>query len=377
LAYFKYTNFAIEILNLILPNDLAALSIKMPIGISFYTFQTMSYVIDVYQDASKIQHNYIKVLFYIVFFPQLVAGPILNYHDVADMINDREITQDKTTYGIKRFIYGLSKIVLLSVPMKSIADAVFFADSASLNIISAWIGAFCYSFQIFFDFSGYSDCAIGLGSIFGFKFNENFNYPYISGSIQEFWRRWHISLSTWFRLYVYIPLGGNRKGQVRTLINLSIVFLLTGLWHGASFNFIIWGVLHGIFRILEQTGILNVKSWNKVLAHGYVIFVVTFTFVIFNCVRMDTFFTMTSALFTGFSFTQRNISFLYELLKPSNIFLFMVCIVMSMPVGEFLKSKFKKLPIHRFAYVGSYVLLILCMLSLSTEAFVPNIYFVF
>jgi alginate O-acetyltransferase complex protein AlgI len=240
LGIFKYAGFGAEMLNRLPFLSVSIPDIALPIGISFYTFQAMSYVIDAYKSPDYIQKSLFKVALYITFFPQLVAGPIVKYYDFADQIDRRETNPKMTAEGIKRFITGLSKKLLIANTMAYAADYVYDLDTAELSIPLAWLGALSYLFQIYFDFSGYSDMAIGLGAMFGFTFKENFNYPYISQSMQEFWRRWHISVSTWFKEYLYIPLGGNRKGKVRTALNKLIVFFCTGLWHGASLNFILW-----------------------------------------------------------------------------------------------------------------------------------------
>ena len=261
LIYFKYFNFLIDNCNNLFHANFEPLNIIMPIGISFYTFQALSYVIDVYRGECNVQKDIYKLALYICLFPQLIAGPIVKYHDIAEQIDSREVNFEKVSYGVKRFIIGLSKKMLIANTMGAIADKIFIQDPHTFSHLTAWLGAIAYSFQLYFDFSGYSDMAIGLGAIFGFKFLENFNYPYISKSITEFWRRWHISLSTWFKQYVYISLGGNRVGKLKTLRNLGIVFLLTGIWHGAAWNFVIWGIWHGIFIILEKT--LNIKEFEK------------------------------------------------------------------------------------------------------------------
>ena len=256
--------------------------IVLPIGISFYTFQAMSYVIDAYKSPDYIQKNIFKVALYITFFPQLVAGPIVKYSDFAHQIDNRKHTPQMTAEGIKRFITGLSKKLLIANTMAYAADYVYSLDTSELSIPLAWLGALSYLFQIYFDFSGYSDMAIGLGAMFGFTFKENFNYPYISQNMQEFWRRWHISVSTWFKEYLYIPLGGNRKGKVRTAINKLIVFFCTGLWHGASLNFIVWGLLNGVFLMIESYGIINTKKWFRPLGHIYALLVTILAFVFFR-----------------------------------------------------------------------------------------------
>ena len=253
LGYFKYFNFFMDIFGALAGAEAIEFSqVLLPIGISFYTFQALSYIIDLYWGKIKVQKSYLNLALYIAFFPQLIAGPIVRYQDIQDQIATRTLTKEKTAYGIKRFIYGLSKKVLIANTLALVADNIYALDSASISTGMAWIASICYTLQIYFDFSGYSDMAIGLGKMFGFNFIENFNYPYTALSIRDFWRRWHISLSTWFREYLYIPLGGNRKGTLRTYLNLFIVFFVTGLWHGASWNFVVWGIYNGVFLVIER-----------------------------------------------------------------------------------------------------------------------------
>ena len=252
LIYFKYFNFLIDNINLLFRTHIDFIKVIMPIGISFYTFQALSYVVDVYRKEVKAQRNILDLALYIVMFPQLVAGPIVKYHDVEEQITNRTTDFNMIVTGSKRFICGLAKKVLIANTMGAIADKIFGLSVGEVTPLTAWLGGFAYSFQLFFDFSGYSDMAIGLGLIFGFKYLENFNFPYISKSISEFWRRWHISLSTWFKQYVYITLGGNRSGLFKTCRNLGIVFLLTGIWHGANWTFIVWGIWNGFFIIVER-----------------------------------------------------------------------------------------------------------------------------
>jgi len=288
LIYFKYFNFLIDNCNNLFHASFDVLHIVMPIGISFYTFQAISYIIDVYRGECKAQKDIYKLALFICLFPQLIAGPIVKYHDVAQQIDERVVDFEKVDLGVKRFIIGLSKKMLIANTMGVIADKIFIQDPHTFTPAIAWLGAIAYSFQLYFDFSGYSDMALGLGLIFGFQFMENFNYPYISKSITEFWRRWHISLSTWFKQYVYIPLGGNRHGKLKTLRNLGIVFLLTGIWHGAAWNFIIWGAWHGFFIIIEK--IINIKefeqkytqNWVKFLQHIYCILAFVIGWVMFR-----------------------------------------------------------------------------------------------
>ena len=257
LGYFKYFNFAADTWNKILTmfhstSTFAPKEIALPIGISFYTFQALSYVADVYRGEVKAQKNYVHMLLYISFFPQLIAGPIVKYHDVERQINCRSITADKFVCGIRRFCCGLGKKVLLANTFAQVVDDVYSRNLDEVSRKVLWFAALLYMLQIYFDFSGYSDMAIGLGKMFGFDFQENFNYPYTAVSVKDFWRRWHISLSSWFRDYLYIPLGGNRKGRGKTYRNLLTVFFLTGLWHGAGWSFVLWGLYHGAFLILER-----------------------------------------------------------------------------------------------------------------------------
>jgi alginate O-acetyltransferase complex protein AlgI len=287
ISVFKYANFLVDNLNTLLPqvgaSPIELAPIHLPIGISFFTFQAMSYVVDVYRRDASVQRNPLNIGLYIALFPQLIAGPIIRYHDIAAQLIRRRVRLDDFSYGIERFIVGLGKKVLIANQVAIIADQVFSIPYETLTPGVAWLGVLCYTLQIYFDFSGYSDMAIGLGRMFGFHFLENFNYPYISRSIREFWRRWHISLSSWFRDYLYIPLGGNHGGPLRTYLNLLIVFFLCGLWHGASWNFVIWGLLHGLFLVIERLGfekILN-RCWSP-LRYLYVMLVVCIGWVFFR-----------------------------------------------------------------------------------------------
>ena len=252
LGVFKYSGFVIENINALFGADIAVRPLALPIGISFYTFQSISYLVDIYRGVCAPQKNIIKMGLFISFFPQLIAGPILKYYDIAAQIDNREVTKAKFNEGASRFLIGLAKKVVIANIMAKTADEVFGLNMADMSTQEAWIGIIAYTFQIYFDFSGYSDMAIGLGKMFGFQINENFNYPYIASSIKDFWRRWHISLSSWFKEYLYIPLGGNREGTLKTYRNLMIVFFMTGLWHGASWNFVVWGLWHGLFIVLER-----------------------------------------------------------------------------------------------------------------------------
>ncbi|MEE1218487.1 MAG: MBOAT family O-acyltransferase [Ruminococcus sp.] len=274
LAVFKYTGMITETLNMLPFLNIPELEISLPIGISFYTFQTMSYVIDVYRDDAPVSKSFINFGTYVALFPQLIAGPIVRYRDVAYQLEHRKETVSQFNKGVKLFMVGLGKKVLIANQMGNLTEAMFSAVAPN-GVVGTWIGMIAYSFQLYFDFSGYSDMACGLGNMLGFEFLKNFNYPYISKSITEFWRRWHISLSTWFKEYVYIPLGGNRKGAKRQVLNLIIVWGLTGLWHGASWNFLLWGLYYGVLLILEKFVLKKLlDKLPSVLQHLYTIFIV-------------------------------------------------------------------------------------------------------
>lgn len=288
LGYFKYFNFFMEIINRCFHKSIEINVIELPIGISFYTFQILSYVIDLYRGEYKAQKSVINLALYISFFPQLIAGPIVKYKDINEQLLNRTTSLEKMAQGVRRFIYGLGKKVVIANTLAQCVDHIYGLEAADLTGWLAWVAAIFYSLQIYFDFSGYSDMAIGLGKIFGFEFQENFNYPYIASSIQEFWQRWHISLGTWFREYVYIPLGGNRKGSVRTYCNLAIVFFVTGLWHGAGFNFIWWGLYHGFFSIIERMGLRKILNKHKLAAHVYALLIVNFGWVLFRAQDLKT-----------------------------------------------------------------------------------------
>ncbi len=280
LAYYKYVDFFIKNTNALFGTSIALKKIALPIGISFYTFQILSYTIDVYRGHVKAQKNIISLATYIAFFPQLIAGPIVRYIDVEKQLKSRTQKIDQIAEGIRRFVLGLSKKVLLANPIGELATTAFASDHPSVSLY--WLYAIAFTLQIYYDFSGYSDMAIGLGKIFGFDFLENFNYPYISKSITEFWRRWHISLGQWFRDYVYIPLGGNRVSSMKWLRNILIVWFLTGFWHGASWNFILWGLFYGLLLLLEKIFLGRFLQKTRIFKHIYVLFFVITGFVLFD-----------------------------------------------------------------------------------------------
>ncbi|MGI6181012.1 MAG: MBOAT family O-acyltransferase [Agathobaculum sp.] len=373
LGVFKYADFLIGSLNSAFGLALPLTGIALPIGISFFTFQGLSYVIDVYRDRTVVSRSFVKVLLYISFFPQLIAGPIVKYHDIDREIDERHTSAEETALGIRRFICGLSKKLLISNAMGRMADAVFALPAGDIGMLAAWLGAICYTLQIYFDFSGYSDMAIGMGRMFGFHFKENFNYPYTATTIKEFWRRWHISLSTWFRDYLYIPLGGNQKGAVRTWLNRFIVFFATGLWHGASWNFVLWGLWHGLFSVLEDCGALPVKKLKgKPAGHIYTLLVVIVGFVLFRAETLGQAGAVLAAMFTGFGLQWSGTAAVCALMTPAFLVTLAAALVLSAPVVKRITPKN-----DGWTLAGSYVLLALCMLNLSAGTFNPFIYFRF
>lgn len=377
LIVFKYTDFILGMVNSVTGLQLPLPQIRMPIGISFFTFQAMSYVIDVYRETTRAQKNYAKVLLYISFFPQLIAGPIVKYHDVAAEIDQRTVTLDGVALGIRRFSAGLCKKVLLANTLGLVADNLFGASAGSINGAGAWLGAISYMLQIYFDFSGYSDMAIGLGWMFGFHFKENFNYPYISGTIREFWRRWHMSLSGWFLEYLYIPLGGNRKGKFRTVVNKMIVFLCTGIWHGAAVNFLFWGVYHGFFLMLEEYIPWIGKKGSAVKSffqHVYALLVVCIGFVFFRAETMAQGCFWVRKMFTGFGWNAGAMSFALQQMTPVFLVTLAGALIACCPVKKLISEKKWYGPM---AYVCSLTGLVICILSLASGTYNPFIYFRF
>lgn len=382
LGYYKYFNFFAENFASLFGISINVAKVILPIGISFYTFQGLSYVIDVYRNNAPIQKNPINIALYISLFPQLIAGPIVRYNTVAEEINVRKETASDFAEGIKRFMFGFSKKMLLANTMGAVADEIFALDVSSLNFDLAWLGAISYEFQIFFDFSGYSDMAIGLGLMFGFHFLENFNFPLISKSVTEFWRRWHISLGTWFRDYVYIPLGGNRVSPSRHILNIFVVWTLTGFWHGANWTFMAWGIYFGILLILEKFFILKIlNNIPKVFSHIYTLILVTVSWVIFRSDNISSALIYISKMFTiNGNITDR---FLY-LFSQHKIEL-VLCIIASIPISRYIKEKAKmlkneKLKTFLLLYpVGLFAALIfaISILYLINSTFNPFIYFRF
>jgi alginate O-acetyltransferase complex protein AlgI len=386
LAIFKYANFFTENINELLrwqsipPFELPR--IALPLGISFYTFQAISYLVDVYRGTTPGQRSLPRLALFISLFPQLIAGPIVRYHVIAEQLKQRTVGWADLAIGLRRFLIGLAKKVLLANNFALLADEIFNLDPATMSPATAWAGAGLYALQIFFDFSGYSDMAIGLGRLFGFRIPENFNYPYISRSIREFWRRWHITLSEWFRDYLYIPLGGNRGGRRATYRNLLIVFLLTGLWHGAAWHFLIWGLWHGFFMVLER------QRWFPRLpvavAHGYALLVVLLGWVLFNADDITHATGYLVAMFGGNAeITVFDWAFYWDRkLTLASIVGLLACTPVFARTGEWLEqwsaaSRLRAEGWGSAQALGLLVLFLLCTLELVTHSYNPFIYFRF
>lgn len=393
LGVFKYLTFLVRTVDQLPGVAITVSSIVLPVGISFFIFQGLSYVIDVYRNERLKSTRFRDVLLYIALFPQLVAGPIVRYEDVADEIKGRRHTLEQLANGLRRFIIGLSKKLLIADVCGSVVTLIYSAERSVLDSRTAWLAAVCYLIQIYFDFSGYSDMAIGLGLCFGFHFKENFNYPYISSSIQEFWRRWHISLSTWFREYLYIPLGGNRKGKAKTYRNKLIVFFCTGLWHGANWTFIIWGLWHGFFIVAEDAAkkLFGLGKHGKnrrnpvetVLKHLYTLLVVLIGFVIFRADNMGQTFSMIGAMFSGICASAQTGLLLAQCLTPLTMFALLLGLVGSTPVLPLVCRKVEQqtgsvyVCLRVLSYAGALALLLVDILHLSAASYVPFIYFQF
>ena len=376
LGYCKYVDFFISNINLITGMSLPFLEIALPIGISFYTFQILSYAVDVYRGDVPAQKNFISLAAYIAMFPQLIAGPIVRYSDIAAELEERTHSLENTAYGIRRFLLGLSKKILIANLLGELVET--FKASGEKSVAFFWVYAIAYTLHIYFDFSGYSDMAIGLGRIFGFHFVENFNYPYISKSITEFWRRWHISLGTWFRDYLYIPLGGNRVGRGRWFFNIFVVWMATGLWHGATWNFVLWGVNFAILLIIEKLGFLKVLNKMKVLNHIYVLFFVIINFVIFDASSLGGVINYLKAMFGFTDYPLVTFDSMYYLRSYGIIFLIGIIGATPLPkmAADWLKAKSKTV-YQVVEIVGLMALLIVCTAFLIDGSFNPFLYFRF
>lgn len=372
LSYFKYADFLIHNINTLLGTDIPLTELPLPIGISFYTFQSMSYIIDVYRGTAKAQRNWIDFGTFVALFPQLVAGPIVTYNTIAQQLQHRAESISMFAEGVRRFIIGLAKKVLLANNIGLLWDTISSSNVETMPMLTAWLGIIAFAFQIYFDFSGYSDMAIGLGLMFGFRFNENFNKPYIAQSITDFWRRWHISLSSWFRDYVYIPLGGNRKGLAIQMRNILIVWLLTGFWHGASWNFIWWGLYFGVILIVEKwwglTLLSRLPRWTR---HFYAIFLILIGWVLFAFEQPSLIGKYLAAMFgfNGQSLWNNDTGYYFY----TNIVLLLVLIMASIPMKLWKKTSELSLP--HIAWYG--ILYFLSVAYLVDATFNPFLYFRF
>lgn len=382
LGFFKYSNFILQTINGIFDSSFSPLKVALPIGISFYTFQTMSYCIDVYRGTTKVQRNFISYGAYITMFSQLIAGPIVQYKDIETEIDNRKETFEGFSKGAGIFIIGLAKKVLLANNIGLLWKQIESTPFEGLPVVTAWLGMLAFTFQIYFDFSGYSDMAVGLGHIFGFHFPKNFDYPYLSKSVTEFWRRWHITLGTWFREYVYIPLGGNKNGMVKQLRNIVIVWALTGIWHGASFNFLFWGLYYGLLLMLEKTFLLKyIKKLPDFLSTAYAFLLACFGWVIFSIVDTPSIPVYFKALFglsgNGFYNTES----LYYIYNYGIVFLisFIGCSRLPFQAAGWIKKRLSSHPVlwEGIKAVFLLVVFIACIAFLVNASYNPFLYFRF
>ena len=389
LGFFKYADFLLENLGAIPGLDfIEPLGIALPIGISFYTFQSMSYIIDVYRGTSAVQKSFVNFGAYVSMFPQLIAGPIVRYSDVDRELNDRKYTLDAAADGARRFVIGLAKKVLLADTAGALWEQIKDVPREQSSVLALWLGIILYAFQIYFDFSGYSDMGIGLGKILGFHFPENFNYPYISRSITEFWRRWHITLSTWFKEYVYIPLGGNRHGTARLVLNLLVVWFLTGFWHGAAWNFVLWGLYYFVLLVAEK---LFLKKWldrmPNVLSHAYSLFFILIGWLIFyfkpDFGGWSAFSSYFLGMFGGLGLPASNLEFSYTLVRNMLLIAALAFAATPYPREAFLRLREKVadkrsgIALTVVADVALVAIFVLCIVYISSSDYRPNIYFEF
>ncbi|MBQ5748968.1 MAG: MBOAT family protein, partial [Oscillospiraceae bacterium] len=370
LVLYKYWDFFMRSFGL--PSALQ-LGLALPLGISFFTFQAMSYIIDVYRDGENGAKSFWQMLQYLSFFPQITSGPLMKFRDARVQIEKRTCDFKTVFDGVCRFVRGMAKKLLIAGAVGTVTDAVFALDASALDIRSAWLGAVCYAVQIFFDFSGYTDMAIGLGMLFGFRLPENFRAPYLASSITDFWRRWHISLSSWFRDYLYIPLGGNRRGKVRTVLNKWIVFLMTGLWHGANWTFLVWGMWHGLFISLETATPLK-KAEKHWYGHIYALLASVLGFVIFRASSLTQALAMLGAMFAGFTM-QAQTAALFASVSRYSLVMLAVGILAILPIASSLREKLSKFAWFDFAqFAWTLILFALCLMQIAAGAFVPFIY---
>lgn len=382
LAFFKYADFLIVNINGLFGTDITPLGLGLPVGISFFTFQTMSYIIDLYRREVETEHNYFTYLTYVSMFPQLVAGPIVRFSDIHAELHKRTLNRSEIEAGLLRFMQGLFKKVLIANQVGALWEELRIIEASQISVTMAWIGAACFTLQLYFDFSAYSDMAIGMGWMLGFHFNENFNYPLSSVSVTDFWRRWHISLSTWFRDYVYIPLGGNRKGVAKQLRNMAIVWFLTGLWHGAAWNFVLWGVYYGVLLALEKfvwgKGLAKLP---KLMQHLYAILIVVFGFVIFTFDDMGALQTYLTSMF-GVAGNPLFGTEVFWYLGNYGVILLIACIL-AFPVYPWLKQKLTSLgktattAISVISMLSFIALFMLATAYLVNDTYNPFLYFRF
>lgn len=382
LMFFKYADFVISVINGVFGAGIPALGIHLPVGISFYTFQTMSYIIDLYRGDVEAEHSYPAYLTYVSMFPQLVAGPIVRFSDIREQLHHRRIAWDGIEKGLMRFMTGLFKKVLIANQAGALWEEIRTLGPGSTSVATAWLGALCFTLQLYFDFSAYSDMAIGMGRMLGFSYNENFRYPLTAVSVTDFWRRWHISLSTWFRDYVYIPLGGNRKGTARHLFNIAVVWFLTGLWHGASWNFVLWGVYYGILLMLEKyVWGKTVAALPKAIRHAYAFLIVVFGFVIFAITDMGELGRYIGMMFSTVSNGLVDTRFVWYL-RNYGVVLAAAC-VLAWPVYPWLCGKAAGLDPKRgrvlsvFAGLGMILLFVLSTAYMVSDTYNPFLYFRF
>lgn len=377
LGVFKYSGFFMENVNAVFGLEVEVKKLPLPIGISFYTFQSISYLVDIYRRVCPPQKSLIKMGLFISFFPQLIAGPILKYYDIAAQIDNRKVSLPLFNQGAVRFLQGLAKKIIIANIMAKTADEIFALGINDISTPMAWIGIVAYTFQIYFDFSGYSDMAIGLGKMFGFHINENFNYPYIATSIKDFWRRWHISLSTWFKEYLYIPLGGNREGKFKTYRNLMIVFFMTGLWHGASWNFVVWGLFHGVFLVLERMLPIEKFLRFRLIQNIYALLVVMVGWVFFRAENLTAALDYLKRMFVPYK------TDVYSAYLSNE---FMMVAALGLVSCGFLTLIFDKLPVkteYKFGFlrlvnpVWCAVIAYFSVLLLASNTYNPFIYFRF
>ena len=372
LAWFKYADF---VLSGILGLPPVAENLAVPLGISFFTFKCISYLMDAYRAPKLATRSFGKLLLYISFFPQITMGPITRFREFAPQLKRRNLSLENMALGLRRFAAGLGKKIIIAGTAATVADGVFALETVDIRL--AWVGAIAYCLQLYFDFSGYIDMVIGLGNCFGFTTRENFNHPYTAVSVGDFWRRWHMSLSSWFKDYLYIPLGGNRKGKLRAGINKFIVFLMCGLWHGAAWTYIIWGLWHGLFSMLESLNVIPAKKLEsgkgRIVGHIYTLLVVCIGFVMFRAGTVAQGLQMIAAMFTGFRFTAAGTVTLFRLLNAETLPVMVLGVILSGPLPKKLLSRMGKAA-ESLSWLGALAVLVLCIIKMAAGDFAPSIY---